>query len=275
MTIGQFLLRRLREVGIRHLFGVPGDYNLEFMQQLEEADAPAWIGNCNELNGSYAADGYARLNGLAALVVTHGVGALSALNGIAGACCEHVPVICICGTVPLKCLDRGLLMHHTLADGGADNFLRIFTEVTCAQAQLRPENAAAEIDRVILSAWRRKRPVYLELPSDVAYLDIEVPSTPLQLTAPTGDPEQVRACAQAIVERLSSARAPAVLLDLDADRFGVMGEITQLAAKLRLPVAALNTCKGAFDETSPHFVGTYAGSGSVPAPPRLPRARTN
>src|SRR6516225_5001596 len=92
-SIGTFLLRRLQEVGIRHIFGVPGDYSLELMQQLEDRGEPAWIGNCNELNASYATDAYARINGIGALSVTHGVGALSAINGIAGAYSEHVPVI--------------------------------------------------------------------------------------------------------------------------------------------------------------------------------------
>jgi thiamine pyrophosphate-dependent acetolactate synthase large subunit-like protein len=106
-SIGNFLLRRLKEVRIRHIFGVPGDYNLEFMQQLEDRGSPAWIGTCNELNGSYAADGYARIHGLGALAVTYGVGALSAINGIAGAYSEHVPVIYIGGSVPLRSLERG------------------------------------------------------------------------------------------------------------------------------------------------------------------------
>jgi hypothetical protein len=84
-TIGNFLLRHLQEAGIQQIFGVPGDYNLELMQQLEDRGTPAWIGNCNELNASYAADGYARIKGLGAVVVTNGVGSLSAINGIAGA----------------------------------------------------------------------------------------------------------------------------------------------------------------------------------------------
>ena len=166
-TIGDFLLRRLHEAGVQHLFGVPGDYNLEFMQQTAERGDPLWIGTCNELNGSYAADGYARLHGLGALVVTNGVGALSAINGIAGAYSEHVPVICICGTLPMRAVEHRDMMHHTLADGGRGNFYRAFTEVTAAQAQLTPQNAAGEIDRLILTAWQRKLPVYLELPSDI------------------------------------------------------------------------------------------------------------
>ncbi len=101
-TIGDFLLRRLQEAGIQHIFGLPGDFNLGLMQQLEDRGEPQWVGNCNELNGSYAADGYARIKGFGALIVTHGVGSLSVVNGVAGAYSEHVPLICISGALPLK-----------------------------------------------------------------------------------------------------------------------------------------------------------------------------
>jgi indolepyruvate decarboxylase len=263
-SIGNFLLRRLHEAGVGHIFGVPGDYNLEFMQQLEDRGEPAWIGTCNELNGSYAADGYARIHGLAALAVTYGVGSLSAMNGIAGAYSEHVPVICICGSLPLRSRERRELMHHTLADGGAGNFYRAFAEVTAAQAELSPENAVLEIDRLILTAWRRKLPVYLELPSDISYLEIDVPEEPLRLTEAGGDQERLQSAAKAILARLDAAKSPALLLDLDTDRFGVLDQIERLAKTLQMPVAVLNTCKGAFDETSPLFAGVYLGVASSP-----------
>src|SRR5215813_12811832 len=221
MKIGDFLLRRLKEAGVRHLFGVPGDYNLELLQQLQDAGTLKWIGTCSELNASYAADGYARLNGLGALLVTNGVGALSAINGVAGSYSEHVPVICICGSIPLRSIDRGLGMHHTMADGSCDHFLGAYAQVTAAQARLTPRNAITEIDRLILTAWREKLPVYMELPSDIAYLDIEVPTNPLVLADPPSDPERLRSCIAAIAERLSTAASPAILVDADADRFGV------------------------------------------------------
>ena len=183
-SIGNFLLRRLQEASIRHIFGVPGDYNLGLMQQLEDRGEPAWIGNCNELNASYATDAYARINGIGAMIVTHGVGTLSAVNGIAGAYSEHVPVVLISGSLPLRAIQRGDLMHHTLVDREKGNLSRIFAEITEAQARLTPENAVAEIDRLILTALRRKLPVYLELPSDIPYLEIEVPDSPLQLEMP-------------------------------------------------------------------------------------------
>jgi indolepyruvate decarboxylase len=84
MSVGDFLLRRIQEAGVDKIFGVPGDFSLELVQQVEDEELATWIGTCNELNASSAADGYARMTGLAALIVTHGVGALSAINGVAG-----------------------------------------------------------------------------------------------------------------------------------------------------------------------------------------------
>jgi indolepyruvate decarboxylase len=263
-SIGNFLLRRLQEAGIRHIFGVPGDYNLGLMQQLEDRGEPVWIGNCNELNASYATDAYARINGLGALSVTYGVGALSAINGIAGAYSEHVPVICICGSLPLRAIQRGDLMHHTLADREKGDFCRIFAEVTAAQARLTPDNAVAETDRLILTAWRRKLPVYMELPSDISYLEIEVPDLPLKLEMVPSEQASLKACTEMILERLNAAKSPAFLLDMDAIRFGVSRQIMELAERFRMQVATLNCAKGAVPEGSSQFVGTYGGVASSP-----------
>src|SRR5262249_24240359 len=211
MTIGDFLLRRLEEAGVRHLFGVPGDYNLELLQQLLDTGALTWVGTCSELNVSYAADGYARLNGLGARLVTNGVGALSAINGIGGSYSEHVPVICIAGSILLRSIDRGLGMHHTMADGGWDHFLNAYAYVMAAAMRLILRNAVMEIDRLIVTAWREKLPVYMELPSDIAYLEIEVPADPLVVGNPPSDPERLRSCITAITERLAAATSPAIL----------------------------------------------------------------
>jgi indolepyruvate decarboxylase len=264
MTIGDFLLRRLAEVGIRHLFGVPGDYNLTLLQQLHDRGVLQWVGNTGELTSSYAADGYARLNGLGALLVTNGVGALSALNGVAGSYAEHVPTLCICGSIPLRSIDRGLGMHHTMADGNYDHFLRAYAPVTAAQARITPRNAAAEIDRLILIAWREKLPVYMEFPSDIAYLEIEVPAAPLILANPPSDPERLSSCIAALAQRLSAAAKPAILVDADAARFGVAPDLMELARKLQAPVAVINAAKSVIDESFPHYVGIYNGKGSEP-----------
>jgi indolepyruvate decarboxylase len=264
MKIGDFLLRRLEEAGVRHLFGVPGDYNLELLQQLQDTGTLKWIGTCSELNASYAADGYARLNGLSALLVTNGVGALSAINGIGGSYSEHVPVICIAGSIPLRSIDRGLGMHHTMADGSFDHFLDAYTHVTAAHARLTPRNAVTEIDRLILTAWREKLPVYMELPSDIAYLEIEVPAAPLMLVNTPSDPERLRSCIAAVAGRLSAAKSPAILVDADADRFGVAPDLMALAEKMQIPMAVINAAKAVIDETFPHYLGIYNGKESAP-----------
>ncbi len=106
IEIGEFLNLRLKQMGIQHLFGVPGDFNLSYLEQVEADPQLEFIGNCNELNAAYAADGYARINGFSALATTYGVGDLSAINGIAGAYAENVPLIHISGIPPLHAVNR-------------------------------------------------------------------------------------------------------------------------------------------------------------------------
>ncbi|HEY2507805.1 MAG TPA: thiamine pyrophosphate-binding protein [Streptosporangiaceae bacterium] len=264
MSVGEFLLRRLQEAGIGHLFGVPGDFNLELLQQNDDAGYLKWVGTCSELNAACAADGYARLTGMGVLTVTNAVGAMGAINGIAGAYAEHVPVILIAGSTPLRSIERGLGMHHTMGDGTWDRFLGAFAHVTAAQARLTPASAVTEIDRLIRTAWREKLPVYLELPSDIAYLEIEVPAAPLALGDPPSDPERLRSCIGAIASQLSAAKAPAILVDEDVERYGVATEVMGLAEKLQIPVAVTAPAKAVIDETFPYYAGIYNGKASAP-----------
>jgi indolepyruvate decarboxylase len=264
MAVGDFLLHRLQEAGVGHLFGVPGDFNLELLQQNEDGGYVKWVGTCSELGAAYAADGYARLNGIGALTVTQAVGPMIAINGIAGSYADHVPVILIAGSIPLRSIDRGLGMHHTTGDGTWDRFLGALAQVTAAQARLTPYNAAMEIDRLILTALREKLPVYMELPSDIAYLDIEVPSAPLMLAEPTSDPERLKSCAAAIADQLSKAKSPAILVDEDVDRYGAATLVMGLAEKLQAPVAVTGPAKAVIDETFPYYAGIYNGKASAP-----------
>ena len=263
MQIGAFLARRLLEAGVHHIFGVPGDFNLSFLEQIQDAPGIEFIGNCNELNAAYAADGYSRTSGLGALVTTFGVGDLGAISGIAGAYAENVPVVHITGTPPLHAMSSGALVHHTLVDGDYENIGRCMSEFTVAQARITPANAAFEIDRVLRSCWLERRPVHLQLPSDVTHIVVEVPDAPLVLVDPSSDPEQLRIAAQRIVEALAAARCPAIVVDADADRFGVTDLVLRLAEKCSIPCASLMPAKGALDETSKHYIGIYAGAASA------------
>lgn len=93
VPLAQYLFTRLRQLGVGHVHGVPGDYFLRALDLLPPSGL-RWIGNCNELNAGYAADGYAKIKGISALMTTYGVGELSALNAVAGSYAEYAPVVC-------------------------------------------------------------------------------------------------------------------------------------------------------------------------------------
>ncbi len=263
-TIGNYLLSRLSEMGIRHVFGVPGDFNLWFLEQMEKDSQIAFVGCCNELNAAYAADGYARLAGISALATTYGVGELAALSGVAGAYAEHVPVVCITGAPPMSAIEQRALLHHTMADGNYTNMLNCYKEFTVAQARLTPSNARCEIDRVLRACWIEKRPVYLQLPSDVSGVITRPPAQPLDLDPALSDPKQLGCAISHVSKRLAKAKAPAILIDADAARYDLVELIVLVAEANKIPVAHLIPAKGSIDDVHPQSIGLYRGAGSSP-----------
>lgn len=125
LTVAQYLGRRLRSLGVEHLFGVPGDFTLTLLDSILADGVLTWVGSPNELNAGYAADAYSRTRGLAAVVTTFGVGELSAINAIAGSYAEHVPVVQVTGAPPTTHAERGVLSHHTFADGDFGRYARV------------------------------------------------------------------------------------------------------------------------------------------------------
>jgi len=262
-TVGDFLLRRLAELGLKHVFGVAGDFNLEFLEQLNRDGRLEWVGCCNELNAAYAADGYARTAGLSALVTTYGVGELSALCGVAGSYAEHLPVIHIVGAPPIAEIERHGRLHHTAGDGEYRNMLACAREFSAAHARITPETAAFEIDRCLRTCVTRKQPVYLQLPSDIGYSEIATPSGSLEVSW-TSDVGMLEEFVRAAFVKLKNAVAPAILADADVDRLGLSAEVYALAERLGCPLAVMGTAKGIFDEMSAHYIGVYSGAYSKP-----------
>jgi indolepyruvate decarboxylase len=264
-TVADYLLGRLAEVGVRHLFGVPGDFNLAFLDHVIAHPQITWVGNANELNAAYAADGYARLNGMGALLTTFGVGELSAINGVAGSYAEYVPVIHVVGAPSTAARREKALIHHTLGDGDFDRFARAHAEVTVAQTTLTRENAATEIDRVIATARRERRPGYLVLPLDVAASPIDPPVQALDEGTPERSQLALDAFRAQASEMLANAGSAVVLADFLADRFGVQSSLQTLLDRGVFPYATMSMGKGLLDETDPRFLGIFAGAaGALP-----------
>ncbi|MEH2141602.1 alpha-keto acid decarboxylase family protein [Nostoc sp.] len=256
-TVNSYLLDRLKELGLRHIFGVPGDYAFPMLDCIERNQDISWVGTCNELNASYAADGYARIQGIGAFVVTAGVGELSASCGVGGAYAEGVPVIAIAGHPTTQALKNGLFTHHSL-HGDFSVFPRIYKELTVAQALLTPENACQEIDRVLEACWSEKLPVYIQLPNDVGSLPAQPPTQKLALSEPVSDQTQLAALLESLLPLLSAASRPAMLIDSPVGSFHLTELVESFANKSGIPFAATFTGKSAFlDETHPQYLGTY------------------
>ena len=263
MTVTDYLLHRLTSLGVRHLFGVPGDYNLALLDTVLAHPDIEWVGTANELGAAYAADGYARTVGFGAVLTTFGVGELSAINGVAGSYAEYVPLVHI-AVSPTQAIERaGAVVHHTAGDGDFERFARAHEQVTCAHAVLRPDNAADEIDRVLSTAIRESRPVYLRLPADVALAPVRAPGDPLATNVAPNETNLAAFLAAARC-RLSGASTVAVLADFLVDRFRARDELAELLAAGDFPHATLSMGKTVVDEGNPRFLGVYSGAFSDP-----------
>ncbi|KAJ3189760.1 Pyruvate decarboxylase 1 [Gaertneriomyces sp. JEL0708] len=258
-TVANYLLTRLKELGCSTVFGVPGDFNLEFLDSVEDFEGINWGYNTSELAAGYAADGYARVRGIAALCTTFGVGELSAINAQAGSFAEMVPVVHIVGTPSTVSQANGAILHHSLGNGDFRVFYRMFQEVTVAQAMLRPDNAASEIDRVIRECFMRRRPVYIGLPSDVANQKIKVDMKPLDVTPPENPRNAEAEVVDRILDVVNKAKNPAILIDGCAQRFHIEKEIRDFVDASGLPVYESPMGKAVLSEFHKQFRGVYLG----------------
>ena len=254
--VGQYLMDAIRSVGVDKVFGVPGDFNLTFLDDIINREDMEWIGNTNELNASYAADGYARIKGISAMVTTFGVGELSAVNGIAGAYEERVPVIAITGAPTREVERAGKYVHHSLGEGTFDDYRKMYKHITTAQGYITPENAQTEIPRLINAAINEKRPVHIHLPIDVAAVDIEV-ETPYQYTAPAK--QDVDSYIEIIENKLKNAKQPLIIAGHEINSFALHDKLEQFVNQTHIPVAQLSLGKGAFNEENQYYMGIYDG----------------
>ncbi|KAF3224095.1 Pyruvate decarboxylase 1 [Orbilia oligospora] len=265
-TIVLYLFKRLHQLGIRSVHGVPGDYNLVALDNLGDAGLN-WVGNCNELNAGYAADGYARIKGISALITTFGVGELSALAAVAGSYSERVPVVHIVGTPSTISQKQGALLHHTLGNGDFSVFANMSRNISSLLVNLNdPTTAARDIDRALRACYVSAQPIYIALPTDMVLRKIPADGleTPINMELPENDPEIERDVIENITKMVYAANNAIILVDACAIRHRVVDEVHDLIDKSQLPAFATPMSKGAIDETNPRFGGVYVGSVSRP-----------
>lgn len=256
-TIGEYLIQRLYESGVHHVFGVPGDFVLRFNKLLEESPIQ-FINTCDEQGAGFAADAYARLRGLGAVCVTYSVGGLKIANTTAQAYAEKSPVVVISGAPGTNERIKNPLLHHKVRE--FDTQYKVFQELTVAATVLDdPNRAFAEIDRVLAAALRHKRPVYIELPRD----RVNVPGDPAYVrrdSIEASNPETLAAAIQEAVNLINRARQPVILADVELHRFGLQDALLQLTEQTNIPVAETLLGKSVISERHPNYIGLYAGA---------------
>ncbi|WP_053363405.1 thiamine pyrophosphate-binding protein [Bacillus sp. FJAT-27251] len=257
-TVGQYLFDCLKLEGITDIFGVAGDYNFTLLDTLERYNGIQFISGRNELNAGYAADGYARVKGISALITTFGVGELSACNAIAGANSEHVPIIHIVGAPPDKDQKEHKMMHHTLMDGNFDVFRKVYEQITAYTAVITTENAKIEIPAAIRIAKEKKKPVYLVVADNLVTKPIMAREVPM-LTRRLSNLKTLEAAADHVRQLLKHAKRPVILVDVKTMRYGLQTAVRQLADAMNVPVVTMRFGKGAFDEAHQNYIGMNLG----------------
>jgi TPP-dependent 2-oxoacid decarboxylase len=255
--IGDYLIERLHKLGVRHVFGVPGDYVLGFFDRLQKS--PLHIVNtCDEQGAGFAADAYARVRDLGAVCVTYCVGGLKVANATAQAYAEKSPVVVISGAPGMREREKNPLLHHKVREFNTQKC--VFEQLTAASTVLDDaQTALQEIDRVLHTALRHKRPVYIELPRDM----VSVPGIPHHKLADlheASDPVTLRESVAEAAAMLNRAKQPVILADVEIHRFGLQKELLRLIEKSNIPAAATILGKSVIGENYPFYLGVYAGA---------------
>lgn len=261
IDLAEYLFRRLAQLGVSSIHGVPGDYNLLALDYIEPAGIN-WVGNANELNAGYAADGYGRVKGISALFTAFGVGELSAINAIGGAYAEMSPVVHIVGTPPLAAQNSHVCLHHSLGDGNFRLFAEMYAKVTVAQANLNdPTTATGMIDRTLRECVLQSRPVYIELPTNMVKTRVSsLPlGTPIDLSIPENDEGFEDAEVELILAKIYKSKQPFIIIDGFTSKYGITEEADELVRVTGFPTSTTPFGKGTVNETYPNFHGIYAG----------------
>ncbi|KAI7902851.1 pyruvate decarboxylase PdcB [Cokeromyces recurvatus] len=270
ISIGHYLLKRLKELNIDTIFGVPGDYNMPLLDLIEDDKELTWGNNVNELNAAYAADGYARIRGMGAVVTTFGVGELSAINGIAGSYSEMLPVIHIVGTPITSSQVNHAILHHTLGNGDFQVFTKIASHLTVASTHLTQERAIEEINRVIQTSYLHKRPGYIAFPLDLMTKQVEISDTaldtPLDLKLPPNPEDVQEIVLKKILKLIEHAKRPIIIVDGCVLRQRLQSQVNDFVRRSGFPTFTAPMGKGAIDEGRVYnFRGCYSGNVSLKA----------
>src|SRR5512147_3037695 len=256
-TIGSAVIDRLHQLGVRHIFGIPGDYVLTLYQLIERSPI-RHIGTTREDCAGFAADAYARINGIGAVCVTYCVGGLNCVNAIACAYAERSPVVLLTGSPGLSERTRTPYMHHMVRDFSTQR--EVFEKMTVAAVSLDdPLTAEREMDRAFAALLRYRRPIYLEIPRDMVHTLLPSSSHPSCILDEPSDPAALEEAIGEVRAMLAAAKRPCILAGAEIGRFGLHDDLARLVEQLNVPIASTLLGKSIIREDHPLYVGVYGG----------------
>lgn len=256
-TIGSYLLEQLYKLGVRHIFGITGDFVLGFNKLIKESPIQ-FINTCDEQGAGFAADAYARLQGLGVVCITYSVGGLKLANTTAQAYAEKSPVLVISGSPGINERKKNPLLHHKVKE--FDTQYRVFQELTVASAVLdNPQTAFEQISQVLDAIIRYKLPGYLELPRDMV-LAAGNPSTLIPASSASSDANVLEEALQEAIAFINQSQQPVIWAGVEIHRFGLQQQLLKLVEKTNIPVAATFLGKSVLSELHPNYIGIYGGA---------------
>lgn len=274
-TVAKYLNTRLKQIGVSHVFCIPGDYLAEWAATLDEPDLNAGLVRVhpnNEMCATYAADGYARVANetVGCIAFTYGVGAINAAQAVAGAYVERVPLVVINGTPSLAQFnserDQGVLYHHMV--NGSHTDFRMFSEISEMAVQIdNPSTAPALIDAALRTCLTASRPVYIELAAQTAHLACPpVPQERLTASPIPASPLSVAEACGAVTDHLRRAERLVVVGGSEIARRSLQTKFAEFLHRVDAPYATSPLGKSVLSElrTDLRFAGVYFGKSSPP-----------
>jgi indolepyruvate decarboxylase len=269
-TVASYLNTRLYQIGIRHVFCIPGDYLAEWAATLDDPDQNAGLVRIhpnNEMCATYAADGYGRVSNetVGCVAFTYGVGAINAAQAVAGAYAENVPLVVIAGSPSVaqfnSARDQGVLYHHMVHASHTDQ--RMFGEITEIAVRIdNPATAPALIDAALQTCLTTSRPVYIELAAQTAHMAcIPAPSAPLRASQIPSGTASLAEATSAIMTHLRAAKRVVVVGGSEIARHGLQTKFEQALRQIDAPYTTSPLGKSLLSElrTDLRFAGVYFG----------------
>ncbi|MEE9927362.1 thiamine pyrophosphate-binding protein [Microvirgula aerodenitrificans] len=274
-TIASYLNKRLVEIGCKYVQAIPGDYIAPWVETLDDPginEGLVRVHPNNEMLATYAADGYGRaLSGqtVGCVAFTYGVGSLNAVQAMAGAYVENVPLVMINGTPSQAQFnsqrDQGVLWHHMF--DGAHTDLRVLREVTAMAVSLdNPATAPDLIDAALTTCITESRPVYIEMAVGLqAYPCVAVDGRPPLRPSPLPqNAVSLLSAVNMVLASLQNAKKLVVIGGVEIARGGLQAQFVELLKALKAPYLSDLLGKSILSEyrEDVQFSGVYNGRNS-------------